>query len=98
MTIFEYINAQVKDIDRFVDWLEKYWTTYDSPWIKWWDDNYCKKCESEKTYVAELDRECEVAWCESNERCKFFKEMQDIPNDKQIIKMWLESEYKNESE
>ena len=92
MTIFEYINEQVKDIDKFVDWLDKYWTTYDSPWIKWWDDNYCKKCESEETYVAGFNRECNVAWCELNKGCKFFKEIQAIPNDKQIIKMWLKSE------
>ena len=42
--------------------------------------------------MPELDRECEFAWCELNGKCKFFKDMDDIPDVKQIIKMWLESD------
>ena len=90
MTQFE--NIKSKNIDEFAEWLDKYGAYDDSSWMKWWDDNYCDKCESETAYVQEFDKVCECAWCELNGKCKYFQELDDIPDSKQIIKMWLESE------
>ena len=56
------------------------------------DDNYCSKCESIIAYVKEFNRECECAWCELNGKCKYFQELDNIPDNKQVIKMWLEGE------
>lgn len=91
MTIFELIKP--KDIDELAEWFDDYCNSDYAPWWKYWDDNYCNKCEPENVYVPEFGRECDCAWCELNgNKCKFFKEMDEIPDNKQIIKMWLESE------
>lgn len=97
MTIFETIKN--KSIDEYVEWLSVSCCNFDSaPWWNWWDDNYCKKCEPEIVYVESLtkdidsDKKMECGWCELNGKCKFFKEMDEIPDVKQIIKMWLMSE------
>lgn len=89
MTVFE--NLKAKNIDELVDWLDEYCDFDFAPWWKWWDDNYCNKCEGEVAYVSELDKDLEFAWCELNDKCKYFQNMDNAPNTKQIIKMWLES-------
>lgn len=90
MTVFE--NIKLKNIDEFSEWLDKHGRYDYSAWSKWWDDNYCLKCEAVTAYVQELHGEHECAWCELNGKCKFFQELDDIPDNKQIIKLWLESE------
>lgn len=42
-------------------------------------------CESECAY-------CELADESGVKRCRFFPELDDIPDNKEIIKMWLEKE------
>lgn len=90
MTVFESIKN--KNIDELAEWLEEHGDFDNAPWWQWWDENYCNKCESEVAYVPEFNKKCEFAWCEINGKCKFFKEMDEMPNNKQIVKMWLESE------
>lgn len=91
MTVFE--NFKNKTIDEIVEWLDEHGAFDNFLWIQWFDQKYCKQCESEFTYVSELDKKCECAWCELNGKCRFFKELDDTPDNKQIIRMWLESEY-----
>lgn len=87
MTIFEnFIN---RDIDELVDYLDEHFAFDAAPWWKWWDENYCSKCEA----VIDFNDQGECGYCEVYGNCRFFKDMKEIPNDKQIIKMWLESEY-----
>ena len=90
MKVFD--NIQNKNIDEFAEWLDKHCTPDDAPWHKWYDENYCKKCEPEISHIIELDRDCEFAWCELYGKCRFFQSADDVPDSKQIIKMWLESE------
>lgn len=92
MTVFE--NIKTKNIDELVEWLDKFETHNDITWIRWWDGNYCNKCESETIYFEELNREEECAWCETHDSCKFFDGIDGVPSNKQVIKMWLESEAK----
>lgn len=98
MTVFDKIKN--KNIDEFAEWLDEYCVCDTAPWWKWWDENYCKKCEPiniETTNVFGYEiGEC--AYCEVNGNCEFFKDMEEIPNSKQIIKMWLESEKENGNE
>lgn len=86
MNVFESIKS--KSIDELTEWLDKYCVFGNAPWIEYWDKTYCNKCDA---VYYDGDRN-EYAWCELNNRCKFFQDMSSIPNDKQIIKMWLESE------
>lgn len=90
MIVFD--SFKNKDIDELVEWLDEYCYFDRAPWLDWWDKNYCNNCDVEISYVSETNDELECAWCELNHRCKFFDEMDDIPDDKQIIKMWLLSE------
>lgn len=92
MTVFE--NIKNNSIDELAEWLDEYCTFDTAPWWKWWDENYCDKCEPEIGHMMAFGKEleCKYAWCELNHKCKFFQEMEEIPDNKQIIKMWLMSE------
>lgn len=90
MIVFNSIKN--KNIDELAEWLDKYGQYDGSPWNEWFDKNYCQKCEPEYVYVEAFERKCECAWCELHNKCKFFQNIDDAPDSKQIIKMWLESE------
>lgn len=102
MTIFESIKS--KNIDEFAEWLDKYGIYDDSPWNKWWDKNYCQKCEAVTIERKEYARitgwrnwynycgDIECAWCEINKKCKYFQDLDYIPDNEEIIKIWLKSE------
>ena len=92
MKVFD--NIKNKNIDELAEWLDKYCTFEDSPWNKWYDENYCSKCKPIKSSVAnDFGYTSECCYCELNGNCKFFKDMKESPNSKQIIEMWLESEF-----
>jgi hypothetical protein len=93
MTVFEKFKSM--NIDEFIEWLDKNGTTDYSPWVLWFDDNYCKKCEPEITYKEILGKEyeCECAWCETHDnKCRFFPDVDYALDNKKTIKLWLESE------
>lgn len=91
MTNFEYIKS--KTIDELAKWLDNYGLQEHSPWSEWFDNNYCQKCDTIKQYVDCLGRDLEFSYCEFNDdKCRFFPELNEIPENKQIIEMWLESE------
>lgn len=64
----------------------------DFPWTKWFNTNFCDKCETITRYVPEFKRETRCAYCEINNRCFFFDDEEEVPDSKKIIKLWLESE------
>lgn len=90
MTVFEKIKTM--NIDKLAEWIDEHGTYDDSPWMNWWNNTYCKKCESETVYAEYLKRNIECAWCELYEKCRFFQDMNEVPDCKQTIKLWLESE------
>lgn len=96
MTNFEMIKS--KNIDEFIELFSEHFRYDNAPWWKYFDDNYCRGCKPVTTLVESTnreideDKEMEYAWCELNHKCKFFQEMDEIPDEKQIIKMWLLSE------
>ena len=84
MTVFENINS--KNIDELVEWLDRNGAYECTPWERWFDKTYCRKCG------ALSENGHEFAWCELHGNCKYFKDMKKIPNRKQMIRLWLESE------
>lgn len=90
MTKFESIKS--KNIDELAEWLDKHGMYSGSPWMIWWDKNYCQKCEAEYTYSKVFKKEIECGWCEVNGKCRYFQDMDDIPDNEEVIKMWLETE------
>lgn len=88
MTIFDNIIS--KNIDEFSEWLDEHGAFDDAPWYRWWDKEYCEECESVIAYVPYCKKEAECSWCEVHGNCRYFQEMKEVPDNKQIIKMWLE--------
>ena len=86
MVVFELFKS--KNIEELTEWLDEYCMSDFSPWTNWFDVNYCKKCDG----IFYNGDGKDYAWCELNSGCKYFPDMNDIPDNKQIIKMWLESE------
>ena len=90
MTKFE--NFQSKTIDELATFLDKCGDLEVAPWIEWWDKNYCSKCQREYAETPLFERQMKFAWCELHGQCKYFLDMQKVPDTQEIIKMWLESE------
>ena len=97
MNNFEKIKQM--PLEEFADWLYEHGMVDDTPWMNWFNENYCNKCESiiVKAEDAEevlglkplYDKECKCSYCEVYENCcKFFPD--NYPSNKDIIKMWLE--------
>ena len=81
------------NVEEFADWLDKNGQFDGSPWMKWWDENYCKRCEPIMCRYPDSKVEFPCSWCELNEsKCKYFPEMEQAPENKDIIKLWLNTE------
>lgn len=97
-----YDNLHAMTLDELATWIDKHGDFDGAPWMNWFDKNYCKKCEpiqcDADTARKELGLDCfygsgvECAYCELNHKCKFFPDMDDIPDSYDTILMWLEQE------
>lgn len=77
-------KIQSMSIDELAKFLSKI-SNDDSPWIIWFNENYCQKCEPIKGKYEDLDLKHEFTPCELDEnRCGFTNA--DIP---EIVKLWL---------
>lgn len=100
-TNFKYF--QNMSIDELAEWLDIHCLVDSSPWMHSFNEKYCSKCESikckyvdaeEKLGITPFSRsgEIECAYCELENKCKFFPELDDVPDNKETIKIWLEEE------
>lgn len=101
MVNFERLQSM--SIDEFAEWLDKNCMFDNSPWMNYFNEKYCEKCESIKCKYTEADEklgitpfshsgEIECAYCELENKCRFFQELDDVPSNIEMIKMWLEKE------
>ena len=102
MTNFDKLKSMtVEELAKFIDDNGMY---DDTPWMNWWDENYCNKCESvilnleDTKKILELsplfeDDETECAYCEVHHKCRYFPELEEEPSMLDIVKMWLEAEH-----
>lgn len=78
--------------DRLVEFLASYCDEI-NPWSDWFDKTYCQKCETlyldGKLIGLTGNRFVKCAYCEVNNKCKFFEYLPTIPTEEHIIKMWL---------
>lgn len=95
MNNFERLKSM--SVEEISQWLDKNGMWDNSPWSKWWDKKYCSKCESVEVTVEDDfgERECEFAWCELENKCRYFEDREEVPDCGEIIKMWLEAEVEN---
>ena len=89
MIQFEHLKSM--SIDELTEWLYKNVLFDESPWMQWFDEFYCSNCKPVMCCYEACSYEIPYAWCERNDKCKFFQEMDEVPSNKEIIKMWLES-------
>lgn len=89
-------DIQSKNIDEFAEWLDKYGAFDGSPWMKWFDEKFCSKCKPVMCHCRDSKDEIPCSWCELEKKCKFFTNLDHTPDNKDIIKMWLESEIDEE--
>lgn len=91
MTRFELFKQ--KDIDELSQWIDLHGQFDGSPWIKWFDKNYCNNCEPIPCHYVDSKNEILCSYCELHNKCKFLEDLlSEPPNNKQLIKMWLETE------
>jgi hypothetical protein len=102
MNNFEKLKSM--SIEELAEWLDKYGQLDHSPWSEWFNKKYCDKCESIKCKYVDAEEklgfspfyfyggEIECAYCELEHKCKFFPELDDTPDNRDTIRMWLESE------
>lgn len=93
MTVFEKIKSM--NIDEFAEWYDKYCTHDDDQCITWWNDNYCIKCKPEIGRYKDSDRDIEFCWCELHGKCKYFQDLDEVPDTLYMTRLWLESEYED---
>jgi hypothetical protein len=101
MTRFEEFKSM--DIDELAKWINKNGQFDGSPWMEWFDKHYCKKCEPITLPTKEYRRifgcssyaeTMTCAYCELKGKCKFFPDLDYIPDNEDIILMWLDGEVK----
>lgn len=92
MTTHEKIKNMTTE--EFADWLTNITADPDStPWIKWFNYNYCSKCEAIKCKY-EGYRELLCSYCELYDKCKYFPDNNEVPDETFIVKKWLTKETK----
>lgn len=82
MTVFEKLSSM--NIDEYTEWFEENCIHDTDPCIRWFDKTYCQNCE-------EVVKDGAYSYCELHGKCRFFKKMDNVPDNKQTIKLWLES-------
>lgn len=92
MNNFEKVLSMT--IDELAHWLVENGVQDNGEWDKWFDKTYCENCPVEHTYVEYLSRETDVSFCELNHYCRFFTSEEDTLDPEKRIKLWLQSEVK----
>ena len=80
------------NIDELVDWLDKNIDFGVIPWIEQFDKNFCNNCESIKCHYEDSGHDVVCSWCELHDKCRYFPDLDKIPDMKMMIRMWLETE------
>lgn len=96
MTNYERIKNF--SVEELAGWLDKYDAFYDAPWMNWFSDKYCDRCEGiPVTYTDKSGNTSnfECSWCElHDDKCKFFERYMDSYG---IVEEWLNQDTSNSS-
>ena len=89
---YEYLRSL--SIDGLAEWFESnIWNWENTPWNDWFDDTYCNNCDPEFIEWEGRTNKVPIGWCELHGKCKFLQHLDDIPDDKQVVKLWLEEKH-----
>jgi hypothetical protein len=90
-------------LEEFAEWLDENGQFDGSPWMKWFDDKFCNKCEAIECSYADYWKSddnspykdtVECSYCELKGKCRFLSEIAGTPSNKDIIVMWLKEQVK----
>ena len=87
MNNFEYLKSF--SLEAFAAWLDEYGQFEGSPWLTYFNENYCDKCVPIKCKYTDSEHEVWCSYCEVEKHCRFFPELKEAPNNLEIIKLWL---------
>lgn len=101
MNNFEKLQSM--SMDELAKWLDKNGIVDDGPWMTHFNNTYCANCESvmckheDAEDILEFklfpwEDEAECAYCEVYKKCRYFQDMDEVPDGKEIVKLWLEAE------
>lgn len=89
MTVFDQIRKM--NIDEFAEWFNDHCSHDTDPCVEWWNNTYCKNCNPELGTIEGTQTPLEFAWCELHKKCRFFPNMECIPDSLEMTKIWLKS-------
>ena len=90
MTNFEKLKSMnEEEISEFLDSIT---SIDDNPWIVWFNKKYCENCETIRSYIRNPDIYYDSTYCEVNGCSRYFQDKDDIPDNKEMIELWLASE------
>ena len=90
MTNYERITHM--SVNEMAKWIDEHGAFDNSPWMSWFDCRYWKRCPNVMCKSADDSRIFPCSYCEVYDSCRFFQDLDDVPDNKMIIKMWLESD------
>ena len=93
MAVFD--NLKSKNIDELAEWLDEHCWHDNAPWMIWFNKHYCSQCSP---VSIDGDGWGDYCWCEIHGKCKYFLELDEAPDCKQIVKLWLGSECEDDDE
>ena len=90
MTNFEKLKSM--SVEELAKWLNENGQFDTAPWTLWFDQKYCKNCEDIECKSPDDSRKYICAYCEIYDNCRFFPDYSDVPDNLEVIKMWLKAE------
>lgn len=96
MTIYDKFTTSTPT--SLAEWLDEHGQFDGSPWMEWFDTNYCKKCEPILGKCEDDYRTLKFSYCELKGRCRFFPDLDHCIRNSEIIEMWLKLEVEEEPE
>lgn len=99
MTNYERLKSL--PIDELANWLDQYGAFDTAPWNIYFSHKYCDNCEPIEKKIEGLGFHGEpvlCTYCEINDKCIYFPNIEKTPNNLGVIKLWLNAESQGEDE
>ena len=87
MTNFEKLKSMNEE--EMSEFLDNITSIDDSPWIVWFNKRYCENCETIRRNTLDPDIYYDSTYCEVCGNCRYFQDKDDIPDNKEMIELWL---------
>ena len=91
-----YQNLKSLSLEELAVYIEEQYHKDDFPWDEWFNRKYCMNCPviikkvDSILYPGKVNRE--FAYCEVNDKCRYFPDAGSILSQQEIIKLWLQEE------